>query len=198
MGPIQVDAVVLRGMLPDLVLRPGMLLAGRVLERHQGHGLLNLAGAVVVAELPDGVEAGARLRLAVQDIGEQVTLRVVPEAAPAAQQQHPAAAAVAALPLPGGAHARVSVAGRDEEGDGAEGGARTVTLHYDSPELGRLELRLALAANGLVATVGAPTGAPTELAAEHAAELRAGLGRLLGRPVEVHVAPRRDQVDLRA
>jgi hypothetical protein len=92
----------------------------------------------------------------------------------------------------------VSVAGRDEGGDGDEGGARTVTLNYDSPELGRLELRLALSASGLVATVGAPVGSPTELAAEHAAGLRASLGRVLGRPVEVHVAPRRDQVDLRA
>lgn len=199
MGPIQVDAVVLRGMLPDLVLRPGMLLAGRVLERHQGHGLLNLAGAVVVAELPDGIEAGARLRLAVEDIGERVTLRALPEAAPAAQQhQVPVPATVVGLPLPGGAHARVSVAAREEGGTGTEGGARTVTLHYDSPELGRLELRLALSPAGLVASVGAPPGAPAELAAEHAAELRQALGRVLGRPVEVHVAAQQARVDLRA
>jgi hypothetical protein len=196
MQPVSVDAVLLRGALPDLRLRIGAMLAGRVVERHEGHGLLNLSGAVLVARLPPGVEAGMRLRLAVHEVTpEQVVLRIVPDAAPPAP---PASAhATLGLPLPDGTRARVSVADRGGEGEEADG-TSVVTLNYDSPRLGRLELRLVLGPEGLRADVGAPAGEAAALAGEHAPRLREALRRALGGPVEVRVGARQDRVDLRA
>jgi hypothetical protein len=198
MEPIRVDAVLLRALLPDLRLAVGATLAGRVLERHAAHGLLNLAGAVLVAELPEDVQAGQRLRLAVSEVGaDRVVLRVVGDA-PAAPPAHAAAPAPAfGLPLPGGASARARVEAEAPE-PGAGGPATAVTVHYDSPALGRIEVRLALGAGGLAAGVGAGAGEPVRLAGERAGELRAALQRALGRPVDVHVGVRRDRVDVRA
>jgi len=198
MDAIQVNAVLLRGMLPDLKLTPGTTLMGRVLERHAGHGLLNLGGAVLVARLPAEVQEGQRLRLAVQDVTpEHVVMRIVPEGAATSQPLATAPPPGAPLPLPGAPDARVQVV-PDEEAGTAAGDTRAVTVHYDSPALGRIELRLALGAGGLVAGVGAPAGRAVALAGEHAGELRAALGRAMGRPVDVHVGVRRDRVDLRA
>ncbi len=192
------DAVLLRGLLPDIKLAVGTQLLGRVLERHAQHGLLNLAGAVLVAELPDDVEAGQRLRLAVSDVGERVVLRVLGEAGGSAQPPPAAHAPTVAVPLPGGAHAHVRVEAEAPEGGGPAGATRAVTVHYDSPALGRVEVRLALGAAGLVAGVGAGAGEPVRLAGEHAEELRAALARALRTQVDVHVGVRRDRIDLRA
>jgi hypothetical protein len=209
---IQVNAVLLRGLLPDLRLTAGTMLAGRIMERHANgtHGLLNLGGVVLVAELPEGVAEGARLRLVVQESGgERVVLRIVgdpsappppAQAAPSAQTpQHGAVAApVVALPLPGGlqAHARVEA---DATPEGAEGsGTHAVTVRYASPALGRIEVRLVLTPAGLAAGVAAPHGEGVELAAAHADELRDALRGVLSTTVDVHVGARRDRVDLRA
>jgi hypothetical protein len=201
MEPIRVDAVLLRGLLPDIKLAVGTTLLGRVLERHAAHGLLNLAGAVLVAELPDDVEAGQRLRLAVAEVGERVVLRVVGEAAPAAAGPQPPPTGQTPsvpLPLPGDAQAQVRIEAEAPEGGGPAGAARAVTVHYDSPALGRIEVRLALGAGGLVAGVGAGAGEPVRLAGAHADELRAALARAMRTPVDVHVGVRRERVDLRA
>jgi hypothetical protein len=199
MDAIQVNAVLLRAMLPDLPLTAGTKVMGRVLERHAQHGLLNIGGAILVAKLPDGVEPGQRLRLAVSEVtGDTIVMRVVPDAA-AQQQQLPVAIAgpSVAIPVPGGAAARLQVVG-EEAGAGEAPGTQVVTVRYDSPQLGRIEVRLALGPDGLVAGVGASPGQPVELAGEHAGELRGALARAVGRPVDVHVATRRDRVDLRA
>jgi hypothetical protein len=201
---IQVNAVLLRGILPDLRLTPGATLMGRVLERHAQHGLLNLAGAVLVAQLPDDVEAGARLRLAVQDVTpDHVVLRVVGEASAAAAPpapppaQGPASTALP-LPLPGGGQPHVQAVADESAGGTAAGGVKAVTVRYESPALGRLEVRLALGASGLVAGVGAGAGDPVTLAGAHAGELRTALARVTGVSVDVHVGLRRDRVDFRA
>src|SRR5437660_332572 len=63
---LQVEAALIRRQLPDLLLRPGMTFAARVAERTAGRGIIVLAGAPLVAELPDEVQAGDKLRLLVQ------------------------------------------------------------------------------------------------------------------------------------
>ena len=203
MDAIQVNAVLLRGLLPDLRLTAGTTLVGRIMERHGAHGLLNLAGAVLVAELPDDVPEGARMRLAVQEVGpERVVLRIVGDApGPAASQQGAQAAAspapIVPLPLPGGleAHARVEA---DGGADADAPGTKAVTVRYASPVLGRLEVRLVLSGTGLVAGVVAPAGEGLALAGAHAEELRAALAGVMRTAVDVHVGERRDRVDVRA
>jgi hypothetical protein len=212
---ISLDAVLLRGLLPDLRLRAGTTLPARVLERTEHHGLLVLAGTPVVAELPEEVAAGQRLRLAVAEVtAERVLLRVVGDPAAPGAPPPPGGSAPTAggpavpppaigLPLPGLPAAHVTVAERDEDRPGreeheGEGGVSSVVLHYDSPRLGRIGLRLTLAAGQVSAAISAPPGRAHELAGERAGELRTALARALDRPADVHVGARYDRVDRRA
>ena len=208
MDAIQLNAVLLRNLLPDLKLTPGATLVGRIMERHQAHGLLNLGGTVLVAKLPEGVEAGVRLRLAVQEVTpEHVVMRIVPDAPGTAQQQQaqpPTAPPAVAVPLPDGTLAQMRLeVSEDESGAGLPGAGpatKAVTVHYDSPALGRVDVRLVLGPNGLVAGVGTAPGTASALAGQHAHELRAALSRAMGQPVDVHVGRRteRQRVDFRA
>jgi hypothetical protein len=100
MDLLRVEAALLRAQLPELVLRPGMTLPARVMERHGQMGLLLLAGTPLSAQLPDELKAGDRLRLRVEDVGAQIVLRTVEAPAPQAAATPPPQLA---LPLPNGA-----------------------------------------------------------------------------------------------
>lgn len=198
---ITVDLVLLRGALADTVLRPGMVLAGRVTERVGAHGLLLLHGAPVVAQLPEGVAAGDRLRLRVAEAGaDRVLLQVLTEDAAA-----PGAAPAATLspltpltiPLPGGAQAQL----RAESDGGAEaGGARggpggtAVWLRLDTPQMGRLDLRI----DGLSCAVAVSAGSPASAARDALPALREALASAVGRPLLVTLHPRTQALDVRA
>src|SRR4051794_39001994 len=109
---LQLEAALLRRQLPDLLLRPGMTLFARVAEREGRHGIIVLAGSPLVAELPDDVQVGDKLRLLVQDTrGDQVAMKLIQEQ-PAAAPHTP----VVGLPLPDGTQARVTVEEREGEG----------------------------------------------------------------------------------
>src|SRR5687767_11851130 len=114
MDPLKIEAALLRANLPDLTLRPGMTLPGRVLERAGQFGVLLLAGTALSAELPDELTAGATLRLRVEEVGaDRVVLRALeaPPAPPAAPPPPDVA-----LPLPGGARAEVRVTEAPDRG----------------------------------------------------------------------------------
>jgi hypothetical protein len=190
MDLLRVEAALLRAQLPELVLRPGMTLPARVMERHGQMGLLLLAGTPLSAQLPDDLKAGDRLRLRVEDVGEQVVLRTVD--APAAQQQAQAPPPPeVALPLPNGATAQLRVTEKADERRGDDE-AVTVALDYDSPALGTLDMRLVLqpAGGGLQVTVGASAGAPEERVRGAAEELRRALADATGLSATVRVVGR--------
>jgi len=194
-GPLPVDVVLLRGMLPDLTLKPGTVVHGRVLDPRT----LVLAGVRLTAQLPEGVEPGRLLRLRVEEAGaEKLHLRIV-EDAPAAAAQAPAQAAVPAdayaLALPGGVAARVYVQEREAAARrGGTGAARSVVVRYDSPTLGRLDVRLDRDA----AAVHVSAGDATDRVRGAADVLRDALARATGRPVQVTVHPREETLDVRA
>jgi hypothetical protein len=176
---IPTELILLRALtpgsaLPGPALTPGAVLSARVLDR----GVLSLAGARVAATLPDDVKPGDALALRVQEAGpDRVVLQIV---------QPPPPAATAAVPLPGGAYARLI-----EDEEGAAGGARgerSIVLRYDSPTLGRLDIRLSSAG----ATVYASEGAPAEAARDAAGDLASALG------APVAVLARRSALDARA
>lgn len=199
MQAVQIRMAALAGLVDAVRLEPGALLGAKVLERRGDHGLLLLAGAPVVAELPPEVAAGARLRLRVTEAGaERVTLQLVaaetPDTpAPAAAAPGPPAAAFA-LALPGGAHVRLEVAERDAAGSGGRRGrAASLALRYDSPALGRLDFRIA---EGAIA-VHASAGEPAVRASAAADELRAAVERATGAPAQVTVHPRTETLDVR-
>jgi hypothetical protein len=166
------ELILLRTALPAPTLRAGSVVVARVLENR----LLSLAGARVAASLPDEVRPGDVLKLRVKELApERIVLQIVPDPPPAA---------TAAVALPGGATARIV---EDDEASGGAG-ARAVVLRYDSPTLGRLDIRLSAAG----ATVHATEGPPAEAARGAAGQLAAALN------APVAVVGRRSALDARA
>src|SRR4030095_13238396 len=126
------ELVLLRTALASPTLRPGAVVAARVLD----HGVLSLLGARVPATLPEDVRPGDVLRLTVKEAGpDRILLHVV--------QQPPPVGTPPGM-LPGGASSRGTHEDEEQDGAGARG-SRAVSLRYDSATLGRLDIRLSAA-----------------------------------------------------
>jgi hypothetical protein len=194
MDPIAVDIRLIRAMLGgELKVVPGRAMMARVVAADGlGRGTLTIAGAVIDAELPKHVQAGQELRLTVRHVSaEQVVLGLA--------DQTPAAAA-AAVPLPGGGAVRVAE-DSDPDGSGRRGGSpgsQTLSLRYDAPTLGAVDLRFELDPGSLRVRVEIAPGTPLSLAQDRADWLRDALTDGVGRPASVTVAPRHEPLDLYA
>jgi hypothetical protein len=195
-GATPISLVLLRGLLPDVKLTPGVVVQGRVLDART----LSIAGVRLQAQLPGDVVAGQVLRLRVEEAStERLHLRVVDPATPQAAQRADGAPQVPAdayqLALPGGILARIHVEEREAAGRrGGAGAAKSVVVRYDSPTLGRLDVRL----DAQSAAVHVSGGEPALTVAEAADALRDALARAAGAPVLVTVHPRDGTVDARA
>jgi hypothetical protein len=193
---LQLEAALLRKQMPDLLLRPGMTLFARVAERQGRHGIIVLAGTPLVAQLPDEVQAGDKLRLLVEDTrGERVAMKLVQDQ-PTAAPHTP----TVGLPLPDGSRARVTMDEQDEHGEGGRDDSEhaSIAITYDSPSLGAVGLVLSLAPGGVSVRAELTAGRPFELADDAADELRERLSAATGRAAEVTVVPRRQPLDLYA
>jgi hypothetical protein len=191
---LQLEAALLRRQLPDLLLRPGMTLFARVAEREGRHGIIVLAGSPLVAELPDEVQVGDKLRLLVQDTqGDRVAMKLIQEQA-AAPPQTP----VVGLPLPDGSQARIAVDEEEHDADPDDPEHASISISYSSPALGVVGLNLTLAPGTVAVRAELAAGAAFELASEAADELKARLAEATGRAAEVNVVPRREPLDLYA
>jgi hypothetical protein len=198
MDAVGVNLVLLRGLLPDLSLTPGTMVNARVLDART----LSLAGVRLAAQLPEGVAPGQVLRLRVAETStERLHLRIVETVAqPHAAEQAAAAPQVPPsayqLALPGGAVARVHVEERasDERGKRGAGAARSVVVRYDSPTLGRLDIRLDASA----AAVHVSDGDPATRVRAAADQLRDALTAAGGAPVLVTVHPREQTLNVQA
>jgi hypothetical protein len=191
---LQLEAALLRRQLPDLLLRPGMTLFARVAEREGRHGIIVLAGSPLVAELPDEVQVGDKLRLLVQDTqGDRVAMKLIQEQ-PAAPPQTP----VVGLPLPDGTQARIAVDEEEEGADPDDPEHASISISYSSPALGVVGLNLSLAPGTVAVRAELAAGAAFELASDSADELEARLAEATGRAAQVSVVPRREPLDLYA
>jgi hypothetical protein len=180
-GPI-VDLVLLRGLFADTALRPGLVLAAKVLERDGPRGLLLLNGVRVPAQLPPQLAAGDVLRVRVQEVTpERLALQVVPPDTPATEPSAPALG----LPLPGGARFRVEPYGAPAPA-GPSAQRRAVRLRFDSPALGPLDVLLEVDSDRAAATVHVATGA-ADVVGSAANELRDALASATGRRATVVV-----------
>jgi hypothetical protein len=195
MDMLRVEAALLRNLIPDLLLREGMQVVATVAERAGQKGIIVLAGTPLAAQLPDEVQVGDVLRLVVAEAGsERIVLRIADSAA----LQVPPPPMVA-VPLPGGAAARIVVDERDAARGGDPNEHHEVRLTYASTALGPLELHLALAGPEAVrVNVRARAGASFELAERHATELAEAIGAATGKPAQVSVSPRHDPLDVYA
>ena len=181
-------------MMPDLLLRPGMTLFARVAEREGRHGIIVLAGSPLVAELPDEVQVGDKLRLLVQDTrGDRVAMKLVQEQ-PAAAPHTP----VIGLPMPDGTQARLTVEEEPPEGADDDPEHASIAIGYASPALGQVGFVLSLAPGAVAVRAELAAGTAFELASDAADELRERLAAATGRVAEVTVTPRREPLDLYA
>jgi hypothetical protein len=218
---MNLEQITLKGAATDpaagarpLALALGKELVARILAAPEGGGmgLISLAGVVLEARLPAGLEAGRALRLQVARAdAEEVVVKIVSDASGHSDQATAgrvagelalrgdpdllrAALALADGPLwlPGGAAATVTV---DPDSDGeaadqrrASGGEAAFTLHC--PNLGAIEVRLHVGPGGVRAGVVTPPGQPSELAEAGLPELVAALERATGRPATAALSPR--------
>jgi hypothetical protein len=183
---VALDALALRAQFPELTLREGASVVARVAARHEAHGVIVLAGIPLAAELPPEVREGQTLHLRVQEVTEErVTLRLDPQAAQLAP----------APPPPPPRQANLAVAEPPRRPPGGDEAAATVALAFESPVLGRLDLRIDLSRGAVQATVEAPAGRPFELASEAAARLEDALAGKTARPATVRVSARREPFD---
>jgi hypothetical protein len=195
MHVFQVEAQLLRNLMPELVIRPGITLAARVAEKTAlRSGVITLAGVRLQAQLPEQVREGDTLRLQVAEASrDRLVMRLVGESGQAQQQvsQQPPVP----VPLPDGGAAWLRVDEREAEG-GSEGEEASVALTYQSPSLGPLGLRLGLTPGAITVQVRAAQGEPLSLARSRAEALRSALAQATGRNATVHVLPRRDPIDV--
>jgi len=196
MDPISVDIRLIKAVLgAELRIAPGRALMARVVTADgSGRGSLNIAGALIDATLPKDVQTGQELRLIVRRVSpDRVELSM--------SGQDPATAAAAeTVPLPGGGS--VQVAERDAGGGRGGGGTatdrHTLSLRYDAPALGAVDLRLELDPESLRVSATLAAGTPFDLALDGAGKLGDALTSAIGRPVTVDVSPRREPLDVYA
>jgi hypothetical protein len=200
MDPIAVDVRLIKAVLgTDLKIAPGRVLVARVASADgNGRGSLNIAGTTLEAELPKDVQAGQELRLTVRHVSpDRVELSMSDPSAASAQ-------AAQAATLPGGGALRVTE--RDEAGGpptpgsgGSSGSDRhTLSLRYDAPALGAVDLHFELDPESLGVTATFTAGDPHDRALDAAGDLQAALADALGRPVAVEVNSRREPLDVYA
>jgi hypothetical protein len=187
---VAIKTLLLQSQLPEVTLRPGTSVVGRVLSRGESHGVLVIAGIPLTAQLPEEVgRTGETLRLSVSDVTpERVTLQleqVIPAGAqPAAERTAPPRVQVEDPPR------TVRVGGEERS---------TVALSFHSEALGRLDLRLELVAGQRVhAAIEAAAGRPFTLAHRASARLQDGLHARTGLEAAVRVTPRREPLDVYA
>jgi hypothetical protein len=186
---VSVKTLLLQAQMPDVTLRPGASVMARVASRGEQHGVIVLAGIPLTARLPDGVEAGATLKLHVDEVTpERVVLRLDTQAA----------AGLAAPPPAPRPQARVAVHEPPRRNPALGEDGVSVKLSFESAALGRLDLQIDLGSGALQVGVDAPPGRAYELADDGAERLRATLEGATGLRSAVRVTPRREPLDLYA
>src|SRR4051812_2875388 len=185
---MDVQLVLLRSLLGELPLKPGTVVAARVIDART----IALAGVRMAATLPEGLEPGTAMRVRVREAsGERLVLQVVGQAAHEAADASaapPSAAPqlvplTAPIPLPGGATARLMVdpeGGGDGSGGSSGGGMHTVTLRYESAGVGRVDLALSVEPGAARAVAFGPAGDVAERLRSASGDLREALMSALG------------------
>jgi hypothetical protein len=198
MDPIAVTAALLRAQLPDVPIREGASLMARVASRGESHAVIVIAGLPVTAKLPPEVEAGAVLKLKVKEVtAERVWMQIDPQAPAPGQPQ--SLTPVIGQPVPQAQlQPRVEVEEPPARRMGADGEpADVVALAFTHPALGRLDLRLELRGDRILADVTTPAGRPHQVANNSSERLRASL-EAVGLEATVRVRPRHTPLDLYA
>jgi hypothetical protein len=153
--------------------------------------VITIAGEPLEAELPAHVQPGQELRLFVREVSPERVVLSLSDQVPIPRAPE--------IPLPGGGSIRVA----DDEASaprraGARPGTHTLSLRYDAPALGAVDLRFELTPAALRVAVALAPGEPLEQAQARAAELQEALQGAVQQAVSVAVQPRHEPLDLYA
>lgn len=194
MEPMAVDLRILRSLLlPEMRIVPGRALMARVVNTDgAGRGALSIAGYLVDAELPKHIGTGQDLRLVVREVSSERVLLVI--AQPDAQVPP---APVPAVPLPGGGTVRIHEEDEPGGAPGASPGTRALTLRYDAPALGPIDLRFELDPSTLRLAIAVSPSA-LDAAQGDAGRLEEALAAAVGVDASVTVSARREPLDVYA
>ncbi|MGO9751595.1 MAG: hypothetical protein ACLP8S_22775 [Solirubrobacteraceae bacterium] len=194
MEALAVDLQLLRSMMVgDLRLSVGRMLAARVASVEAGgRGTISLAGALLDADLPAGLVPGQEIRLQVRELTPERVVLALHERPVVLDQPVP-------TPLPGGATLEVRERTESASGSGAdETVVHTLTLVYEAPSLGAVEMRFVLDPASLKLQLELSAGEPYERAQDASDDLRQALSAALQRTITVSVRPRRNPVEIYA
>jgi hypothetical protein len=197
-----------------LALEPGAELVARVVAAPAGggRGTISLAGALLQARLPAGVEAGQTLKLTVVRLDQTQLLVRIQHQSPAEQMATSALGQAAGqlavsgdgellraalalagqepLWLPDGGAADVQVQPDGGASGGERGAAGEAAFVLHSPDLGAIEVRLRMADGGVRVRVVTAPGEATALAEGALPDLVERLGQATGRPAVAGVSQR--------
>lgn len=197
-GPIAVELRLLRQLLgPELKLNVGRELMVRVADLQPGgRGVLSLAGMLLEAQLPEGVQPGDELRLQVRDLTpDRVLLAIQPNP----DQPVPAAAALPPpVQLPGGGRLQIRDQQHGRTGAAEGDQTHTLALHYDAPAFGPIDMLFVLDRSSLRLALTVAPGRAHDSAQDHQQTLTEALAEATGRPATVTIAPRREPLEVYA
>jgi hypothetical protein len=194
-APLAVDLLLLRTALASEVkITAGRAIMARVAHADgNGRGSISIAGALFEAELPKQVKAGTEVRLIVRDVSaDRVVLQLSDQTAAAF------APPPAAVPLPGGGALKVVEREQQRGGSDSPDGRDLLTVRYDAPHLGPVELRFDLRPGSLHVTATLTPGEPLRRAQADAVSLREALQNELDRPISVQLKPGYEPLDVYA
>jgi hypothetical protein len=194
---MSVDFRVLRTLLtPEINIVPGRAMMARVVVADGGRGSLSIAGYLLDAELPANVKTGDDLRLVVRDVNAERVLLAISDGQPVPVPVPVPLAAPVTIPLPGGGNVQVT----ERDADGAQSAspdAHALSLRYDSPALGPIDMRFELDLTSLRLGVTVAPGA-LGVARADSDDLRQGLADELQRAISLTVSARREPLDIYA
>jgi hypothetical protein len=157
--------------------------------------MISLAGVLLEAELPPGVSARQELKLQVRELTPQRVVLAIQPQSPETQAAVPALAALL-VPMPNGGAVRVQDQGGSRARQFADG-SHTVTLRYDAPSFGAVDMNFVLDSTGaLRLSLLVPSGASFEAAQAGSEPLTQALQRATGGQVSVSVAPRHEPIEV--
>jgi hypothetical protein len=193
MEPLAVDLLLLRSLkAPDLRIAPGRSLMARVARADgSGRGALSIAGIIVEAELPKHVRAGEQVRLTVREVHAGKVVMSMADQQPIPQPAVP-------IPLPGGGALRVTQHSADDQGPDRPDATHVLSLRYDAPALGAVDLHFRLDPGSLQVEIELAHGKPVQHAEANAATLRDALTSSIDRSIALTVSARHDPLDLYA
>lgn len=196
-APIAVELQLLRNLLgPELKLTVGRELMARVADvQPGGKGVLSLAGMLLEAQLPENLQPGQELRLQVRELSPH---HVVLGIAQHTDQPVPTAAPLPPpVQLPGGG-ALLLRERSSRSSDGGDAETHTLSLRYDAPSFGPVDMTFVLDHGSLRLAVKVAPGQSYEDARRHAEALSDAIGAAAQRPATVTVSARHEPLEVYA